>query len=77
MLTLTLSPATRGTIHYTLDGKAPTSSSPVYTEPIHITATTDFKAQALDVEGKPLGYPRWTKYEWYSIAGNPGHVEEK
>jgi photosystem II stability/assembly factor-like uncharacterized protein len=44
---VTLSVATSGaTIHYTTDGTAPTSSSPVYTDPIVITCTTTIRAMA-------------------------------
>jgi hexosaminidase len=68
-LTLTLSPAVQGTIRYTLDGKAPSAGSPPCTEAIRIAATTDFKAQAFDAGGKPLGYPRWTRYEFHPVLG--------
>ena len=35
-------------IHYTTDGSVPTSSSPVYDEPLVLTATTTVKAVAVD-----------------------------
>ena len=45
--TVSLSSGTPGaTIRYTLDGTAPTASSPVYSGPIHVTATTTIRAMA-------------------------------
>lgn len=35
------------TIHYTLDGSAPTEASPIYTTPITLTTTTTIKAMAV------------------------------
>ena len=49
---VTISCATSGaTIHYTVDGTDPTSSSATYSSPIEITATTTIKAIAV-MEGK-------------------------
>lgn len=46
--TVTLTSATAGaTIYYTLDGTAPTTSSPVYSSPLSITATTKIRAIAV------------------------------
>lgn len=46
--TVTLSSATTGaTIHYTLDGTAPTTSSPIYSSPLNITTTTKIRAIAV------------------------------
>jgi hexosaminidase len=44
-LTITLSTAPQGTIHYTLDGKDPDSASPAYTGPITVKAA-DIKPEA-------------------------------
>ncbi len=62
-LALTLSPAVKGKIYYTLDGADPTPSSPAFSGTIRLDKTTDFKAQVFDADGKPLGSVRWTKYE--------------
>jgi len=62
-ISLKLSPSVQGTIRYTLDGKDPRVDSTAYSGPLHIQATTDFKAQAFGADGKPLGPARWTKYE--------------
>jgi len=69
--TLTLSPLPtfKGTIRYTLDGKDPTANSPAYIEPIRVAASTNIKAQAFDQDGKPVGYPFWTRYEFQPISG--------
>ncbi len=45
---VTLTTTTSGaTIHYTLDGSAPTSASPVYSGPITLTKTTQIRAVAI------------------------------
>ena len=47
-VTVRLSTGTQGgVIHYTLDGSVPSSSSPVYTAPVVLTATTTVKAVTL------------------------------
>jgi hypothetical protein len=46
-MAITLStPATGAVIHFTLDGTVPTVASPVYTQPIPVSATTQVRARA-------------------------------
>jgi hexosaminidase len=54
-LTLTLTATLPGTIRYTLDGKAPTSASPVYTAPLTIDKATFVRAALFDAAGKQVG----------------------
>ena len=49
--TLSVALAGFGTVHYTLDGSLPTQDSPVYTEPLAISATTVLRAISFE-EGK-------------------------
>jgi uncharacterized repeat protein (TIGR03806 family) len=42
-------PDTAATIHYTLDGSAPTASDPVYASPIPVTESTTVRARAFKV----------------------------
>jgi len=62
VLTIEPSPSIKNAvIRYTVDGKKPDTNSPVYKEPIRITESTQFSAQAFDANGKELGFPRLTK----------------
>ncbi|MCY3020833.1 MAG: family 20 glycosylhydrolase [Planctomycetota bacterium] len=70
-LTVAAAPALKGaTVRFTVDGKEPAANSPACAEPIRIATTTDFKARAFDADGKPLGYPRWTRYEFQPISAD-------
>lgn len=42
-------------LHYTTDGSAPNTESPVYKAPISFSKTTQLRAQLIDKEGKPFG----------------------
>ena len=71
VLTLTPSPACKdAVIRFTRDGKTPDASSPAYTAPLTLSATTQFNAQAFDAAGKALGFPRLTKYLFRPLAGS-------
>jgi hexosaminidase len=62
VLTIKPSPSLKNAvIRYTLDGTKPDTNSPVYREPIRITESTQFSAQAFDANGIELGFPRLTK----------------
>ncbi len=45
-VTVTLTPAGKGVIHYTLNGKDPTAADPIYTKPLTLSAT-DCKKQGI------------------------------
>ncbi len=45
-VTITITGAGGATVHYTTDGTAPTSSSPVYTGPVSVSETTTIQAMA-------------------------------
>jgi len=45
--------ASAGKIHYTLDGSNPTSSSPIYSSPINISATTIVRARVFEAGKVP------------------------
>ena len=65
-----------GTIHYTMDGTAATSSSPIYTEPFVITNTTSVHAVAVrddgfvDVETVRSCYGT----NWFELVSSDGFV---
>ena len=71
--TVAISTQTSGaTIHYTTDGSNPTTSSPVYTTPIVITAATTINAIAIKENYKDSGIATAT----YSIRGQSVNVWE-
>ncbi len=67
---VTIADATAGAVlHYTLDGTAPTTSSPVYTGPISVTATSDISAVAM-----LSGLSSTVTASELTIAGRPASV---
>lgn len=79
-LTVTLTSTTSGaTIHYTTDGTAPTSTSPIYSAPISIFKDTTIRAFAtLDGKAGPISGFTYTKVGATcpdSTAGNFGWVD--
>jgi N-acetyl-beta-hexosaminidase len=75
-LTITLLPAPpfKGTIRFAVDGKEPTTNSAPYVGPIHLTATTPFKARAFGADGQPAGYPRAATYRFCPVTGDAQNV---
>ena len=57
-------------IRFTRDGKNPDTTSPAFTAPLTLAETTQINAQAFDADGKPLGFPRLTKYTFRPLAGS-------
>lgn len=71
---LVISSATpSSTIHYTLDGSAPTTASPVYAEPISITSTTSVKAFAVKDGLAPTNIDTHTYLSLQSAATQPAN----
>ena len=80
---VTISCSTSGaTIHYTTDGSAPTTSSPVYSAPIAITATTTVKALAVkaNMDNSAVATANYTvtvvEYYYAGVYNNPTEEEE-
>lgn len=68
---LTLSTASAGnTIRYTTNGSQPTASSPIYTGPITISATTRVRAQAFG----PIGQVSAATSEAYTFASSAANA---
>ncbi|MBR1783853.1 MAG: chitobiase/beta-hexosaminidase C-terminal domain-containing protein [Bacteroidales bacterium] len=66
-LQVTVTSVPGATIHYTLDGSDPTVQSPVYTEPITITATTVVKAKAMK-DGMPPSFTATRRFNYDHIV---------
>jgi len=69
-LQITMAPVIAGTtVRYTLDGSAPTSTSPAAAEPLRCTTPeTVLKAQVFDPSGKAVGRMLWETYQFKAIT---------
>lgn len=72
---VTLSSSSPGTIHYTLDGTDPNTSSPVYSGPLPISKTTTLQARVIEPEhvAGPLASYRYIKLA-NSVASARSHL---
>lgn len=69
-LTLEMQPLVEGsTIHVTLDGSVPTTTSPIYDSPMTIRESTTVRFQVYDAAGKKLGHIGTIPYEHRPISG--------
>lgn len=66
---LTISQGTPTTVHYTLDGSAPTATSPLYRAPLTLRQTTTVRARSF-VNGQPTAAPE-ARVEYRKVAGMP------
>ncbi|MEI7900030.1 MAG: family 20 glycosylhydrolase [bacterium] len=70
VLTVDPSPALKqAVVRYTLDGKKPDMTSPVFAGPLRVTGSTQVNMQAFDANGREAGYPRLTKYAFRPLTG--------
>ena len=67
-VTLSVANPQGGKIHYTLDDSEPTTSSPVYTQPLMFEKTFMLNS-ALFVDGRQVGGISRAKYDWINIEG--------
>ena len=72
-VTVTAKPSenTQGVIRYALDRAIPTATSPVFSEPMKLNESTDLTLQVFDRDDKPVGYPRWIRYEKGTMITDP------
>lgn len=71
--TVTLSnQADFGTLHYTLDGSAPTPASPRYTAPFNVTLPVSVRAASFAADGSRLAAPREHVLDRAALLSLPG-----
>ena len=71
--TVTLSNQTDfGTLHYTLDGSAPTPASPRYTAPFNVTLPIRVRAASFAADGSRLAAPRERVLDRAALLSLPG-----
>ncbi|MCB5224332.1 MAG: SUMF1/EgtB/PvdO family nonheme iron enzyme [Candidatus Cloacimonadaceae bacterium] len=69
------SPTLGSTVHYTLDGSEPNSSSPIYSDPILISENTSIKAIAFmpDMKGSKIAMANYDiNYDYSTMVYVPG-----
>ena len=60
-ITVSIKPSGKAPIHYTTDGSEPTAKSPLYREPLRLTATATIKAVAIGEKTSPVTQTKVTK----------------
>jgi hexosaminidase len=64
----------RETIHYTLDGSAPTPASPRYDAPFNVTLPATVRAATFAADGSPLAAPRERTLDRAALLGVSGDL---